>query len=1229
MTTYPLSESQYGIVLDWIQHPQLTQNNICMYYRFPAQLDAKRLRDSLQKVIDSHDVFFTHIVTEQGQLRQFIDRSRPVVVGYEEMAEESFEDFRSHYCKPFDIFNDVLMRMTVVKTEKYTSYLLDTNHLVSDISTWVILWDQLAKVFDGKELPLDDAPFADYVEDQRKAMEGVAYQQAADYYQQLFRGLTMTRVPTKNPEAVGAFHTVSTVIPRTPVDNYCTTVGYTPNIVFMSAYSMVLSAFSGEEKVAFYSVNHGRTDRKYRKSAGMFIKTVPFKGDLSDPQLPVTDFFHTLKQQMFNNVRHGIYPFNRFCGDLGILPENSFTFQLGNKELVIGGYSATVVQFYGDTTLDSISTQIFSFDDHYQIVVDYNEQRYSQWLMQQFAHAILSVMENIIANPSACLKDISFVSEEDAREILRVSSGTSMPSAASYEHHFIDMFTHQVALHPQSTAVVDCNGSLSYAELDKLSSLLAMQLMQKEQILPDDTVTLLLPRKKDYMIAVLATMKAGACYIPLATDNPADRISYIRKDSKARLNIDSDYMYRFLHDAQEAPSCQFQDFPHGSNAYIIYTSGSTGNPKGVLVSQRALCSFIRNCQFTYSLTPADKILCHATFSFDSSIEDQFPILTIGGELHILAEELRTDLKAVRDYIVAHGITGTSFTTAFGELLLSAYPDLPLKYVTLGGERLDKVPEGVNSRFFNSYGPTEFTVGATYWEYPLGTDKTHVTIGRPACDCMILVLDRLHRLLPLGCPGELCLAGPQIAEGYWGKPVLTSERFVSNPYSMSDADHLMFCTGDIGLWNADNELEFIGRNDSQVKLRGYRIELGEIEAVMVQTEWIGKAVAKIVSLNGRDVICAWFTARDPVDTDRLKTVIARKMPKYMVPEVFIQIDEMPVSANGKIDPKQLPMPETRPANKPFVAAATEKEKLLSEIVAKVAEIDRVSVTDDLFEDVGLSSLQAAQMAFMASSRGIAISVSMLYEKHTIRDICTTDGRVLCYWLDGNCDPSKPVMVIVCGYLYLHPRYDDLVAKFRDKYFIYVIDSFLEIFLWSQDISLDRLLDEYMRVYKRDLADKQIHFLTGICYGSDLSLAFARRIKEELHVEERVLAFDPIFVRSEIQETPPLEFDCGELVIEQYRVSNTLALTFPIPDYDGPFIRIMAMEYPKKKYLEYEDVFLNDEEQQALNALARKNEDRWLSHFPTVPVYHIPGDHYHYVNQSNMSEIEFIINKHWPI
>ena len=1223
-STFPLSEAQQGMMLEWLQHPGLTQYNVNVYYRCSTMLDTEKLRRCLQTVFCHHDVFYTHIKREGKELCQYIDRTKEIRIDYFEIADSEFDNFKNDYVKPFNIFEDILTRAAIVKTEKNIYIIFDISHLIFDSVSATMLWNELCCEYADAEHLFCDCAYSAYVDKEIKALQSEDYVKAAEYYETEFEGMSMTKIPSKHSEAIGHFKNVVLDMAKTDVENFCHTNGCTPNILFMAAYSIALSAFSGTSTSVFYSLNHGRTNHIEKQTFGMFVKTVPFKGDLTNQEMLVHDYLCSLHRQMMNNIRYGVYPFTHFCRDLHCLPENSFNFHIVQRNVTIGGEKAHMQQFFSGNTMDNISAQVWDLGNNYQITIDYNDQRYSEWLMRQFAHAMQDIVMSIISIPDARMKDLKLVSDQRAAEILAIGQGNPLPPSQPGESRFMDMFRRQVQLLPDNIAIVDERGCMTYSELDHQSSCLASQIIGKEHILPDDIVTIMLPRNRDFMIAVLAVMKAGACYVPLSLDYPAERIKYIRDNSKSKLHIDAEYMMNFA--AQKDEYNSTNEFRRGDYAYIIYTSGSTGNPKGVLISQKALYSFIRTCQYTYGLTATDRILCHDTFSFDASVEDLFPILATGGQLHILPEEKRKDLNAIKEYIIANSITGGNYTTAFGELLLMSYPDLPLRYITLGGEKLDKVPDNVTCRFFNSYGPTEFTVDATFWEYTPGKDKTHVPIGRPVNDGTALVLDSYQRLLPQGCPGYLYLAGPQIATGYWNNKEATAANFINNPFQSSEDTRTMYSTGDIVSWNEDGDLEFVGRKDEQIKLNGYRIETAEVVSAIMKVDGIRQVHVGVIESHGKKHLCAWYTSLRNIEQMEISSAISKLLPKYFMPDMYVHMDSFPVTPNGKIDRKKLPLPKIQTVVHKIVPPATESERFLVNIVAETIGETEIGVTDDLFDDLNVSSLDIATIAFHASAKGHMYNVTTFYEQRTIRNVVRSCSCRTPYYWAGEYDPTKPVVILICGYVYMHPLYDNLVNFFKKSYSIYVIDAFHENFMWKEHVSCDILIDEYVEAYKRDLIGKNIHHIMGTCFGADIAIPFVQRIEKELGIRHRLLAFEPIYSRKGTADTVPYEKDPSDALIEQYRISHLLGESIPIPTYKGPMIIVSSSKATNRKYVEYDDI-MTEEEVEQMRQFIKDNDRQWDEHFPDVPKYKIPGDHYTFLETANMPMIEDIIHKHW--
>ena len=403
-----------------------------------------------------------------------------------------------------------------------------------------------------------------------------------------------------------------------------------------------------------------------------------------------------------------------------------------------------------------------------------------------------------------------------------------------------------------------------------------------------------------------------------------------------------------------------------------------------MLHQAGLRNFIAVVIDMEKLTANDRISGHRSFSFDAHIEDMYPVLTLGGSFHIMPTEIRKDLAAIRQFLIDHQCTGGGYSTAMTCLLLNTFDDLPIRFTTGGGEKMDGVYSD-HIEIINVYGPTECTDDTSYYSIAPGRRVENIPIGQSVANNWNFIVDTAGNLVPQGVAGELCFAGVQVGRGYWRLPERTAQSFVDCPFVKEDRwgrPVRMYHTGDLCRWNEDGQIEYMGRIDTQVKLRGFRIELGEIESKALNISGISQAAAEVRKVMGNEHLVLYYTLENGcalTDEDIHKALAGTSLAEYMVPDTYMRLDEMPMTPNLKINRKALPAPEIKRTND-YVAPEGETETLFTQIFSQVLNIEQVGATDDFFE-IGGTSINAIKVIVEASKHGVQIVFNDLFNLKT--------------------------------------------------------------------------------------------------------------------------------------------------------------------------------------------------------------------------------------------------------
>jgi amino acid adenylation domain-containing protein/non-ribosomal peptide synthase protein (TIGR01720 family) len=1012
---YPLSPMQQGMLFHTLYEPQV--GAYISQLRLDIQgLDPQRFAEAWQAALERHDILRSSFHWQGlDTAHQAISRQVPLPLQVLEATDtDALADAERN--QGFTLNTVPLFRLKLISTGTDAWHLIYTSHhiLMDGWSNAQLLAEVIRHYAAGHSLPAPTGQYRDYLGwlQQQSASAGEAFWTAA---------LAPLQAPTLLAEALrppvgmtgSEEHRVALDRRATQrLAEFARQQKVTLNTVLQAAWSLLLHRYTGQDCVAFGATVAGRSAPLpgIEEQLGLFINTLPLVCAIK-PDQTVSQWLNALQalnlaMREFEHVP--LYDIQGWAGQQGsalfdsLLVFENFPVAEALKQGAPAGLSFGNLHNHERTHYPL--TLGVELGEGLSLEFSYDTARFSAAQIAELSANLQHLLAQLVGSPDAALGALELLDEEGKKTVLTVSQSAAVELSTTLSAH--EQIAAQADATPLALAVRVDGQSLSYGELNAQANDLAHRLIANGAG-PGKRVGLALHRGPQLIVSLLAVLKTGAAYVPLDPKYPAERLSYMIQDSRLNLLLCESNL---LEDVKNVPRLTLENstdtHPAGAKlardsvspatedlAYIIYTSGSTGQPKGVAITHGALREFCQTAADYSKLSPADRVMQFATFSFDGFVEQCFPALCLGAALIMRGDDL-WDAGRLAAEIVQQGVTVADLPAAYWHLLARECASGvvrhlgDLRQVHVGGEAMSV--EGLrlwhqaglsHVRLLNTYGPTEATVVSSIHECHLedASDAFGIPIGRAIAGRALYVLDAAGQLLPCGGVGELCIGAPtSLAQSYFDRPALTAERFLPDPFAPQPGARL-YRSGDLARYNAEGHLEYVGRIDHQVKIRGLRIEMGEIEACLQARDDVRDAA--VIAQDGTQLV-AYVVASDAVTSESeylhsLKAALRQSLPEYMVPNHLVLLNKLPLNNNGKLDRKTLPRVDADMAQRAFVAPLAGLETRLAEIWKAVLQVEQVGRDDNFFELGGHSLLVLQVISRVRQQLQLELSVSSLF------------------------------------------------------------------------------------------------------------------------------------------------------------------------------------------------------------------------------------------------------------
>ncbi len=975
---WPLTDAERQMAAEYALHPGTLAYNIDNTITLKGNVDVRRWEYALRGLVARHRILRSSYPMQEGEFVHVIRDDMPVELAHIFCEPEEAETRMKALSLPYDMENGPLFRFALFETGPDTGVLyLGFHHILLDGSCIGILIKDLEDLYNGKPMDLPGPDIFDWAVWREQHPQRP---ESEKYFKEMFRdGIPEYDMPTRTtrPEIqpVGD-KTISWSLPARTIDEAARRYGVTTYTLMMAMIGMVLGKYTASEDVVLGTAMSGRVTAASRSIVGMFANTVVAR--LKPAGLsPFAEYLAEVDKVLGEVKQHQDYPFHALVQSLGVerIPSRNVIYDMlvnyisRLPEIHPEGVEAEYRHLFNQRLPVDLQLEIYREKDSLRFDLSYAASLYMSKVPENMAGQLRTSLARVCENDTLLIVDAAELPDDQRLEILKDFAAPE--NSEKQNMTVVDQFREQARLTPANPAVRCGDKVMDYASLDDITDRLAAEISRRG-LGRGDCVGVLVGRSEMMPIGGLGVLKSKAAYLPLDPSYPADRLEFMLQDAGVRLVVADDslrgaipgYTGDFLSSTAiwSLPAASAPEGPSLKDPYVIlYTSGTTGKPKGVTICHDNLTHFCAWYRRYYGVTSADSVAAYASFGFDACLMDLYPALSAGALIHIIPQEMRLDIDQLNDYFNKHGITLAFMTTQLGRQFAEGMDNRSLRHLSTGGESLVPIGPGRNYTFHNLYGPTECTIIST--AFPIDRLYDRVPIGKPIDNMRTYVTDKYGRLAPVCVPGELGIAGRGVAVGYLGRPDVTKEKFIENPFTSEEGYNRIYLSGDVVRFLPDGNLDFVGRRDFQVKIRGFRVELTEIEGRIRAFESVkDAAVLPMDAPGGGKCAVAYVVADAPLDITALNNFIEKKLPPYMVPAATVQVEKIPLNPNGKVDRRKLPTPSFTAREEALespVMAQTDLGKDIAQVVRTVLGHDQFGPSTNLLR-AGLASLSAIKL-----------------------------------------------------------------------------------------------------------------------------------------------------------------------------------------------------------------------------------------------------------------------------